>query len=179
MKKIFILLFLFSFNNLTAQTIILNDCWNKKIEKKERFVKTRDVILDLQRKTLTFQGTDKNDNPYMTQNQVVVEAVSTGFVKVKDLQVTPGGILHKIYTFDIVNAKILSKMDVVKKKELGHSENSIKELQKDLLNCSGLNGKLVQNKKQSLSKPDPKPSIEKQPSSKSDPKSLLKKLLKK
>ena len=101
----------------------------------------------------------------MQQYKVVIKAVSTGFVKVLDLQVTPGGILHKNYTFDLVNAKVLAQMDIVKKKELGHDENSSKELQKDLLICSGLNGELVRNKKQPLDK--------------SDSKSLLKKLLKK
>lgn len=171
--KIIVLLSFFIFQNVSAQTIILNDCWLKDILEKDKYAKTRDVLIDLQRKKLTFQGVDKKDMPYMLQDDFEIEAISTGFVKGKTFRVAPNGITTTKYTFDLLNAKYTTTLSLFQSKEMGHTKDSNEDVSTNLIICSGLNGKLVgvsknQNQIQKKKK-----------KSDSGAKSLLEKLLKK
>lgn len=169
MRKLFLTLcFILICNISSAQIIVLNSCFQENLPKEKRYVKTRDIIIDLANRTKTTQGIDNEGAPYFYQDKDVEIQTSPGFIRLHLDQSFPYDeerTFFKIntYVIDLLNGKI--------------SNNYTSGLGNDAVNktiiakCEGVNGKPLKDLINSSQTEDD--------NNNSKSKSLLKKLLKK
>ena len=172
MNKILVILsFLFFYNSLNAQIIILKDCFNPNKPKDERAVKTREIILNLKNKTISFQGISKEGKPYVSINETHEKQSAYGSTSFK-IEATSGGFIKatglKIIRMTETETRTIGTEDIFDLNTLIVSFTRTMDgqiMSEKLIQCQSINGKTINNSKKK--------------SNNSDSKSLLKKLLKK
>ena len=164
MRKLFLVLFFILICNISkAQIIVLNSCWAPDVPDEIKLTAKRDVVIDLQNRTITIQGMGTEGKPIFSQSDGFEMKTSPGFIKAERYLTTKYNeetwTRDTSYVFDLTTGKYIYS-DILNNNNIGDR----------IAQCDGLNGKKIG----SLTNTD-----EPKDNNNSKSKSLLKKLLKK